>query len=174
MLGDLTDFLLYCLYNSSFKSQHLGKSFTSKLAGDIGIKYIEYYRKPIREALNNSKNFLSPLKIEELGELAEKLISLGNQSGEGWLLTADMRELIEEGAENIVCVQPFGCLPNHITGKGMIKAIREIYPKANIIPLDYDPGASAVNQLNRLKLMLSTAQDNLKETRNMEKQKIIN
>ncbi len=174
VLGDLTDFLLYCLYNSSFKSQHLGKSFTSKLAGDIGIKYIEYYRKPIREALNNSKNFLSPLKIEELGELAEKLISLGNQSGEGWLLTADMIELIEEGAENIVCVQPFGCLPNHITGKGMIKAIREIYPKANIIPLDYDPGASAVNQLNRLKLMLSTAQDNLKETRNMEKQKIIN
>ena len=89
------------------------------------------------------------------------MISLGNQSGEGWLLTAEMIELIEHGAENVVCVQPFGCLPNHITGKGMIKGIRDIYPRANIIPLDYDPGASEVNQLNRLKLMLSKAEENV-------------
>lgn len=172
--GDLTDFLLYCLYNSSFKNKHLGKSFSTKVASDVGIKYIEHYRRHIREALDKSEKFSSPLRIEELGELAEKLISLGNQSGEGWLLTAEMIELIEQGAENIVCVQPFGCLPNHITGKGMIKGIREIYPKANIIPLDYDPGASVVNQLNRLKLMLSKAQDNLKESLDMEKQKITN
>lgn len=174
LIGDLTDFLLYCLYNANFKNKHLGKSLAVKLAGDIGINYIEYYRKYIREALDSSESFSSPLKIEELGELAEKLISLGNQSGEGWLLTADMIDLIEEGAENIVCVQPFGCLPNHITGKGMIKGVRDIYPKANIIPLDYDPGASTVNQLNRLKLMLSKAQDNLKESIEMEKEKSIN
>ena len=169
--GDLTDFLLYCLYNSNFKNKHLGKSLTGKLAGDVGIKYIEYFRKPVRDALNNSKKFHAPLKIEELGKLAEQLISLGNQSGEGWLLTADMIELIEEGAENIVCVQPFGCLPNHITGKGMIKGIRDIYPRANIVPLDYDPGASMVNQVNRLKLMLSTAEDNLKESLDEKKRK---
>lgn len=96
------------------------------------------------------------------------MISLGNQSGEGWLLTAEMMELIETGAENIVCVQPFGCLPNHITGKGMIKGIRDIYPKANIIPIDYDPGASAVNQLNRLKLMLSKAEENVIKDENEE------
>ena len=91
------------------------------------------------------------------------MISLGNQSGEGWLLTAEMIELIEMGAENVICVQPFGCLPNHITGKGMIKGIRDLYPNANITPIDYDPGASTVNQLNRIKLMLSKAKDNLKE-----------
>ncbi len=171
--GDLTDFLLYCLYNSDFKNKHLGKSLVSKVSGDIGIRYIEYYREPIRKALNKSKKFHSPLRIEELGGLAEKLISLGNQAGEGWLLTGEMIELIEAGAENIVCVQPFGCLPNHITGKGMIKAIRDIYPKANIIPLDYDPGASVVNQVNRLKLMLSRAEENLKNSINIDKNKKI-
>ncbi len=161
VVSDLTDFLMYCLYNADFKAKRLGKSYVTKIAGDIGIKYIEHYRQYIREALENSERFDGPLKIEELGELAEKLISLGNQSGEGWLLTAEMIELIEAGAENIVCVQPFGCLPNHITGKGMIKGIRDIYPKANIIPIDYDPGASEVNQLNRLKLMLSKAEENV-------------
>ncbi|MBU5439911.1 2-hydroxyacyl-CoA dehydratase [Tissierella sp. MSJ-40] len=161
VVSDLTDFLLYCCYNATFKYKHLGKGVGGKLGGDIGIKFIESYRKYVREALNNSEKFEAPLTIYKLGELAETLISLGNQSGEGWLLTAEMLELIEAGAENIVCVQPFGCLPNHITGKGMIKAIRDIYPKANIVPIDYDPGASEVNQLNRLKLMLSTAHDNL-------------
>lgn len=161
VINDLTDFLLYCLYNASFKSKALGKGIKEKIFSDIGIKYIEAYRRYIREALNNSERFYGPLEIEELGTLAEKLISLGNQSGEGWLLTAEMIELVEDGASNIVCVQPFGCLPNHITGKGMIKAIRDIYPIANIVPLDYDPGASQVNQLNRLKLMLSTAKSNL-------------
>lgn len=168
VLSDLTDFLLYCLYNADFKYKALGQGLKGKLIGDIGIKYIEYYRKHIRKALNKSQRFTPPLTIEELGERAGKLISLGNQSGEGWLLTAEMLELIEHGAENIVCVQPFGCLPNHITGKGMIKAIREIYPKANIIPIDYDPGASAVNQLNRLKLMMATAEENIKEKNEIE------
>ena len=154
-------------------SENLGKSFVTKLGSDVGIKYIEHYRKPIRQALEASETFDSPLTIEELADLAEKLISLGNQSGEGWLLTAEMLELVEMGAENIVCVQPFGCLPNHITGKGMIKGIRDIYPKANIIPLDYDPGASVVNQVNRLKLMLSRAEENLKTSKRVSKQKDI-
>ena len=161
VVSDVTDFLLYCLYNSDFKSKHLGKGYKGSIISEVGIQYIEYFRRPIREILKKSKRFHPPLTIKEIADLAGKLISLGNQSGEGWLLTGEMIELIEHGAENIVCVQPFGCLPNHIVGKGMIKGIRDIYPNANIIPLDYDPGASEVNQLNRLKLMLSKAEDNV-------------
>ena len=98
--------------------------------------------------------------------MANGFVSLGNQTGEGWFLTGEMLELIKSGVNNIVCVQPFGCLPNHIVGKGVIKELRYANPKANIIAVDYDPGASEVNQLNRIKLMLSTAQKNL-EKRNM-------
>lgn len=163
VVSDLTDFLLYCCYNATYKHKYLSKGILPEIGGDIAIKYIEYYRKPIREALRNSKRFDEPLTIYELVKEAEKLVSIGNQYGEGWLLTAEMLELINSGVENIVCAQPFGCLPNHITGKGMIKSIRERYPKANIVPIDYDPGASEVNQLNRLKLMLSTAYDNIEE-----------
>ena len=95
--------------------------------------------------------------------MANGFVSLGNQTGEGWFLTGEMLELIKSGVNNIVCVQPFGCLPNHIVGKGVIKELRYANPKANIIAVDYDPGASEVNQLNRIKLMLSTAQKNLKK-----------
>lgn len=155
IVNDLMDFLMYCMYNSNFKKEAFGKSSLTKLAGNAGIKYTEHYRQHVREALSKSKRFSSPLTIEKLGNKAEKLVSLGNQYGEGWLLTAEMIELIEVGAENIVCVQPFACLPNHIVGKGMIKGIKGIYPNANIIPIDYDPGASEVNQINRIKLMMS-------------------
>lgn len=176
VISDLTDFLLYCLYNSHYKYLHLGKKFTDKLKGDIGINYIEHFRKYIRNALNKSQRFEAPPSIKELTDYAQELISLGNQSGEGWLLTAEMIELIHMGAENIVCVQPFGCLPNHIVGKGMIKPIRDRYPIANIIPLDYDPGASKVNQLNRIKLMMSKAYDNLdkKEKKIELEEKLVN
>ena len=95
--------------------------------------------------------------------MAQEFVSLGNQTGEGWFLTGEMLELIHSGVENIVCTQPFGCLPNHIVGKGVIKELRRAYPGSNIIAVDYDPGASEVNQLNRIKLMLATAQKNLKE-----------
>ena len=91
------------------------------------------------------------------------MLSLGNSTGEGWFLTAEMIELIEQGAANIVCMQPFACLPNHVTGKGMIKALKKRYPNANIVAVDYDPGASEVNQLNRIKLMLSAAFRNMEE-----------
>ncbi|OLS03715.1 2-hydroxyacyl-CoA dehydratase [Tissierella creatinophila] len=163
VVGDITDFLLYCLYNADFKNKNLGKSYKAKVFGDLGIKYIEHYREPIRKALDKSNRFTSPITIQEIGKKAEELISLGNQSGEGWLLTGEMIELVSEGVENIICVQPFGCLPNHITGKGMIKGIRDIYPNANIAPIDYDPGASVVNQINRIKLMLSTAKENIEK-----------
>lgn len=174
VISDLTDFILYCLYNAHYKYKYLGKKFIDKLKGDIGIKYIEYFRKYIREALNKSNRFKAPMSIYELADFAKEFISLGNQSGEGWLLTAEMVEFIHMGVENIVCVQPFGCLPNHIVGKGMIKPIRDKYPNANIIPIDYDSGASKVNQLNRIKLMLSTAKENL-ESKNIKiKEKIVN
>jgi predicted nucleotide-binding protein (sugar kinase/HSP70/actin superfamily) len=167
--SDLTDFLMYCCQNADYKYKYLSKSIFPKIGGDIAIKYMEHYRKPMREALRNSKRFYEPSTVEELVAEAEKLVSIGNQYGEGWLLTAEMLELIQHGAENIVCTQPFGCLPNHITGKGVIKAVRDLYPQANIVPIDYDPGASEVNQLNRIKLMLSTAHDNVEKRK--EKQK---
>ena len=100
--------------------------------------------------------------------MAQDFVSLGNQTGEGWFLTGEMLELIHSGVENIVCTQPFGCLPNHIVGKGVIKELRQHYPNANIIAVDYDPGASEVNQLNRIKLMLATAHKNLKKKEEME------
>ena len=116
----------------------------------------------MKKCLNASKHFNAPSTIEEKAEKAKELISLGNQGGEGWFLTAEMMQLIEEGVENIVCVQPFACLPNHVMGKGMIKPIRKRYPKANISPIDNDPGASEVNQINRIKMMMETAWKNLK------------
>ena len=126
----------------------------------MGVNLIEHYRKYIRSQLIRSK-FTHPLKIQELEDYAQEVVSLGNQYGEGWLLTAEMIELIHINANNIVCIQPFGCLPNHITGKGVIKRIRQLYPQANIIPIDYDPGASEVNQINRIKLMLSQAKEKI-------------
>ena len=167
--SDLTDFLMYCCHNADYKHKYLSKSVFPKIGGDIAIKYMEYYRKPMRLALRKSKRFYEPSTVEELVREAEKIVSIGNQYGEGWLLTAEMLELIQHGAENIICTQPFGCLPNHITGKGVIKIIRDIYPETNIVAIDYDPGASEVNQLNRIKLMLSTAHDNVQEREEEQK-----
>jgi len=161
VVPDLTDFFLYSFFGSTFSYQHLGGSRRKKLIFDLIIKLIERYRKPAKSALENSR-FHAPIRIQELAELASPLLSLGNQTGEGWLLTAEMVELIHMGAANIICTQPFACLPNHVTGKGMIKEIKRQYPEANIVPIDYDPGASEVNQLNRIKLMLSQANKNLK------------
>ncbi|MBP5781156.1 MAG: hypothetical protein J6X34_07985, partial [Clostridia bacterium] len=112
----------------------------------------------------NSRRFDSPKTIYELADMASEVLSLGNCTGEGWFLTAEMIELIHSGAPNIICMQPFACLPNHVTGKGMIKELRRIHPGSNIVAVDYDPGASEVNQLNRIRLMLTNA------FKNMEKQ----
>ncbi|MBQ3615639.1 MAG: 2-hydroxyglutaryl-CoA dehydratase, partial [Anaerotignum sp.] len=122
---------------------------------------IEWYQKPMMDALEKSERFDKPEDIRSLGREAEKIVSLCNQTGEGWFLTAEMIELIHSGVPNIVCTQPFGCLPNHVVGKGVIKELRKQYPMSNVVAIDYDPGASEVNQLNRIKLMLASANKNI-------------
>ena len=163
VVPDLTDFLLYCCYNQNFKTEHLGESKKAQRNNRLIIKFLEWMRKDARKALAESKHFEPTAYIEDLAKLAEPIVSCGNQTGEGWFLTGEMLELIHQGASNIVCAQPFACLPNHIVGKGVIKKIRHEFPTANIVAIDYDPGASEVNQLNRIKLMLSTAQKNLEK-----------
>ena len=163
VVPDLTDFLLYCFYNTNFKEENLGFSKKSARIANLGIRFFEWLRKAAREAYNESERFTAPAYINETADKAKSIVSMGNQTGEGWFLTGEMLELIGEGANNIVCIQPFGCLPNHIVGKGVIKEIRKENPTANIAAIDYDPGASEVNQLNRIKLMLSTAVKNLKK-----------
>ena len=118
-----------------------------------------------KTGINIRKNtrFRNTCNIYELAENVEGIISTGNQTGEGWFLTAEMIELIKDGINNIVCVQPFACLPNHIVGKSVIKKIRSIYKDSNIVAIDYDPGASHTNQANRIKLMLTVAKENLKK-----------
>ena len=162
VMPDLMDFLLYCFYNSNFKAANLGGKKSSASLCNMGISLLEYFRKAARRELMKSKHFTAPARIANLAEMAKDFVSIGNQTGEGWFLTGEMLELIHSGVGNIVCTQPFGCLPNHIVGKGVIKELRKAYPNSNIIAVDYDPGASEVNQLNRIKLMLSTAQKNLK------------
>ena len=162
VVPELLDFFLYCCYNSKFKNRYLSGSSIVKTGCDIAISYIESYRKVVIKELQNSERFGYPSSINNLAKKAANLVSLGNQTGEGWLLTGEMVELIESDVNNIVCIQPFACLPNHITGKGMIKALKSKYPLANIVAVDYDPGASEVNQLNRIKLMMSVAFKNLK------------
>ena len=128
-----------------------------RLKGSLFITAAEFYRRHLRQALEASKRFSPPYRIEQIARLAKRHLSLGHMTGEGWLLTGEMVELLQSGVNNIICMQPFACLPNHITGKGMIRELRRSYPHANIIPIDYDPGASEVNQLNRIKLMLAVA-----------------
>ena len=161
VVPDLTDFILYCSYNTNFKADYLGDSDKTRKLNNLLIKFLEWMRKDARKALASSKHFEPTAYIWDLADKASELVSIGNQTGEGWFLTGEMLELIEQGAPNIVCTQPFACLPNHIVGKGVIKELRRKHPEANIVAIDYDPGASEVNQLNRIKLMLSTAQKNL-------------
>ena len=127
------------------------------LTGRAGVDAIRLLRKPAIDALEHSRRFEAPLPISEVAELAKPFLSIGNQYGEGWFLTGEMAELLTHGTPNIVCIQPFACLPNHVVGKGVIKTLKNAYPQANIVAVDYDPGASEVNQLNRIKLMLSAA-----------------
>jgi predicted nucleotide-binding protein (sugar kinase/HSP70/actin superfamily) len=159
VVPDLTDFFLYCAYDRKAGYELLSGNWHSMLGGHIFIEAVELYRWGIRKALKASKRFLPPSPIKEIACHAGRHLSLANQSGEGWLLTGEIVDLIERGVTNIVCLQPFGCLSNHITGKGMLKELRQYYPGLNIISLDYDPGASEVNLLNRIKLMLAIANE---------------
>jgi len=161
VMPDLLDFMYYSFYNLNFKAEHLGFSKKGAFLCNVGIKLMDWFRADAKAALRKSKHFTEPGDIRHMAETSSKFVSLGNMTGEGWFLTGEMLELIESGVKNIVCTQPFGCLPNHVVGKGVIKQLRASYPDANIIAVDYDPGASEVNQLNRIKLMLAMAQKNL-------------
>ena len=161
VMPDLLDFMFYCFYNANFKAENLGaKASTARLC-NVAIAALKKVRKVAADAFARSSRFDNMSDIEHLAELAKPFVSLGNQTGEGWFLTGEMLELIHNHVPNIVCTQPFACLPNHVVGKGVIKELRHSFPDANIVAIDYDPGASEVNQLNRIKLMLATAQKNL-------------
>ncbi len=161
VVPDLMDFLNYCVYNLEYKHQHLGAKWTALVASKASVAAIYALRRPALKALSRSKRFEAPMHIAQVAKLAKPFLSLGNQYGEGWFLTGEMAELLCSDTPNIVCIQPFACLPNHVVGKGVIKQLKKVYPQANIVAVDYDPGASEVNQLNRIKLMLSTAKKRL-------------
>ncbi|SDX88522.1 CoA-substrate-specific enzyme activase, putative [Ruminococcaceae bacterium YAD3003] len=158
VLPGVLDFFLYCAYNPIWQAQNLGKSKKTSHIMNMAITFLESLRKPInKEFKKTNGKFMLTERIQELAEKSSSVLSCGNSCGEGWFLTAEMIELIQDGVPNIICAQPFACLPNHVTGKGMIKELRRQYPNSNIVPIDYDPGASEANQLNRIKLMISTA-----------------
>ncbi|WP_086348217.1 2-hydroxyacyl-CoA dehydratase [Candidatus Enterococcus clewellii] len=163
VVPDIVGFMNYSLYNQIFKYENLGMSKKSKRIAEFAIRMIEMVEKPMDKALRNSARFDGITSIYELAEDAGKVLSIGNHTGEGWFLTGEMIELLKTGVNNIVCMQPFGCLPNHVVGKGVIKELRHQYPKANIAAVDYDPGVSLVNQLNRIRLMMATANKMMKE-----------
>lgn len=158
----LLDFFLYCAYNAQYKAEHLKGGKKGYYSGKLIVNVLEKSRHSMRRALEQSKRFDPPAHIESLAQKASGIVSIGNQAGEGWFLTGEMIELIESGVPNIVCMQPFACLPNHITGRGALKELGRQFPEANVIAVDYDPGASESNQLNRIKLMMSVAKKNLK------------
>jgi len=168
VVPSLIDFLLYCLYDKNFHYKYLAGSKLSQIISLGVIKIMESYRTTYREAIAQSKRFYPPKSIEEIAEGAASVVSLGHHTGEGWLLTGEMVELIQSGVKNIICMQPFACLPNHVTGKGMIKELKRVYPGTNIVAIDYDPGASEVNQLNRIKLMIATAFENLEKDKKQD------
>ena len=164
VVPDLLDFMLYCFYNQIYKADFLGTSKKAAFFSRFGIRALEKLRAQAAKEFAKSRHFTPPVSIYTLVDYAKPIVDIGNQTGEGWFLTGEMVELIHSGVNNIVCTQPFGCLPNHVVGKGVIKELRKRFPSSNIVAIDYDPGASEVNQLNRIKLMLSTAQKNLKKS----------
>ncbi len=169
----LPDFMGFVKFMATHKitfNQLLNTNKTSSKISKIAISLIDLLEKDVKIALSNSKkNYLMPCDIWHLESQVKDILSIGNQTGEGWFLTAEMIEYIENDIPNIVCVQPFACLPNHVVGKGVIKTIRSKYPDANITPVDYDPGASETNQANRIKLLITVAKDNLKSKQNRRK-----
>jgi predicted nucleotide-binding protein (sugar kinase/HSP70/actin superfamily) len=163
VVPDMLDFFAYCVYNSEYKHKYLGFGKKSMLISKLGVSAIEAVRSPAKKALEKSKRFSAPIRVDKIANETKPFLSMGNQYGEGWFLAGEMIELVESGVTNVVCIQPFGCLPNHVVGKGVIKRIRTSYPEANIVAVDYDPSASEVNQLNRIKLMLSVAKKKIEK-----------
>ncbi len=162
MVPGLYGFIYYCLYNQIYDYKIYGSGKIKEYVAKFIIKYLERREDLMIKAIKTTK--FTPMKyFKETKELSEGVLSHGTKMGEGWLLTAEMMELVEIGYGNIVCAQPFGCLPNHICGKGVMKKIKEIHPNANIVAIDYDPSATRVNQENRIKLMLAIAKENIKD-----------
>ena len=158
----LLDFFLYSMSNATVQKNELGSSAVTRAGMDAAIGLVDWMRKPVEEMLEQSERFERPEPISAMAQKATQVLSLCNNMGEGWLLTAEMLDLIDHGAPNIICTQPFACLPNHVVGKAVIKELRRQHPESNIVAVDYDPGASEVNQLNRIKLMISVAKENLR------------
>ncbi|MGD0726736.1 MAG: acyl-CoA dehydratase activase-related protein [Spirochaetia bacterium] len=159
VVPDLADFLLYASHGGQFRHRKLAGSLGGALLSRAAIAGMEILRRPQKRALARSRRFDPPHSIYKLARGVDGIVQLGNVTGEGWFLTAEMVELMEEGVTAIACIQPFACLPNHVTGKGMIRELRKRHPEATIAAIDYDPGASEVNQLNRLKLLLASARE---------------
>ena len=158
----LLDFFLYSMSNAQVQKDELGSSAVTRATMDAAIGLVDWMRKPVDEMLERSDRFERSEPIAVMQEKARQILSLCNNMGEGWLLTAEMLDLIDHGAPNIICTQPFACLPNHVVGKAVIKELRRQHPESNIVAVDYDPGASEVNQLNRIKLMISVAKENMR------------
>ena len=158
VLPGLLDFCLYCIYNGIIDHELYGRSAKTAMLDKFIYKFVLDKQKDMISLIKKHGRFRAPQYFDDVRKLSQEIIGQGVKMGEGWLLPAEMVELITEGVHNIVCTQPFGCLPNHIAGKGMVRKIREKYPEANIVSVDYDPGASKINQENRIKLMLSTAE----------------
>ena len=161
VVPELMGFVKYCALDPVIKSDILKTSKADKVIYNTVLDIINWYEKTTRRMLSSTR-YRNLCDIKELEENVKNIISVGNQTGEGWFLTSEIVELIKEGITNIVCVQPFACLPNHIVGKAVIKRIKEIYPDSNIIAIDYDPGSSVTNQVNRISLMVSIAKSNVK------------
>ena len=159
MVPGVMGFLQYCAANVEVDHRYYGGSFIKYFIGKKAEKILAGYDGLIEKALEDYPEFITPASFEKIKLMADKVIDRGVKMGEGWLLPGEVAELIEKGYNNVVCAQPFGCLPNHIVGKGTIRKLRELYPDANIFPVDYDAGASKVNQENRIKLMLSIARE---------------
>ena len=158
VLPGLMDFCLYCIYNAVIDRNLYGRNPKTATLYKLVYQFVLGKQADIIKLMKKDGHFRPPMPFDEVRQKARDIIGEGVEMGEGWLLPAEMVELIHEGVTNIVCTQPFGCLPNHIAGKGMIRKIREVYPQANIVAVDYDPGASKINQENRIKLMLSSAE----------------
>ena len=156
VVQDLTNFMLYCFHDPIYCHRSLSGGLLPCIVGRAGIGVIEYMRRPMLDALRGTR-FGEIHGIYGMADLAEKIVSCANQAGEGWLLTSEMMTLIEAGVRNVICVQPFACLPNHVTGKGVMKELKRRYRGVNILALDYDSSVSNVNQLNRIKLLMATA-----------------
>ena len=161
MVPGLLGFTFYCIMNNIEDINLYGGSSVKKTVLETLLKYLTKFETCLIDAVKTEPRFTVPASAAELRELADPIIGRGCKMGEGWLLTAEIMELISHGYGNVICAQPFGCLPNHIVGKGMIRKIRELHPEANIVPIDYDPGATRVNQENRIKLMLAVARENM-------------